>query len=375
MHQHARAPHLVVVISDIEMGAGGAIDDFPQSPWLLDWLEQLPEADRLDLVFNGDTFDFLKTTVDGLFPRHIDPVIALAKWQRIEAAHSVFLEGLGRWLLAEPDRHAHFVVGNHDLELQFPEVWEALAARIGAPKRTHYRGLSMEIGELHIEHGQQTDTLFQVDPLIPLLDFEDRRLLNLPWGAVALLDVALPYRDLVFHLDRLKPRHRVFELVPEARKLAIDAYWRYWTRDWWVDLLHGDPLKKVSWGLFREVLYRLGSGDAEIAPSQVWYARMDAAAHTRVWCVGHYHRPGWWERADRKVVFTGAFRNEFAVEQDGATGRPIANTYAVFWMHDNRVAHASLVEVEPPPIPDDYAPIDVQGIREAVRERLAITAT
>ena len=53
MHQSAKAAHLVVVISDIEMGAGGAIDDFPQSPSLLHWLEQLPEADRLDLVFSG----------------------------------------------------------------------------------------------------------------------------------------------------------------------------------------------------------------------------------------------------------------------------------------------------------------------------------
>jgi UDP-2,3-diacylglucosamine pyrophosphatase LpxH len=360
-----------VVASDVEMGAGGLVDDFPQSVWLLDWLETLPDAACVDLVFNGDTFDFLKTTVDGRFPRHVDEAVALRKWASIAAAHEPFLSGLGRWLRRHPNRHVHFVVGNHDLELQFPAVQERLTALIGAPERTHHAGLSLEIGELHIEHGQQTDSLFHVDPERPFLDFQGRQLLNLPWGAVALLDVALPFRDLVGPLDRLKPRKRVFELVPEFRKLTIDAYWRYWTRDWWVDLLHGDPLKKVSWGLFKEVLYRLGSGDAEIAPSTTWHARLDEAERTRVWCVGHYHRPGWWEHADRKVVFTGAFRNEFAVEPDGTTGRPINNTYAVFWLDDGRVRTASLVEVEPPPVPEGYALESVASVREAVRAYLA----
>lgn len=367
----ASTPHLVVVASDVEMGAGGIVDDFPQSVWLLEWLDTLPDAAHVDLVFNGDTFDFLKTTVDGRFPRHIDAVAAMAKWRAIEAVHAPFLAGLGRWLRAHPGRHAHFVVGNHDLELQFPEVWAGLAQAIGAPERTHHQGLGFDIGELHIEHGQQTDALFTVDPAAPFVELDGRRLLNLPWGAVALIDVALPFRDVVHHLDRLKPRRRVFELVPEARKLVVDAYWRYWTRDWWLDLLHGDPLKKVSWQLFREVVYRFGSGDADLQPGEVWHARLDQGTSTRVWCVGHYHRPGWWQHADRKVLFTGAFRNEFAVEPDGRTGRPIPNTYAMFWMEDLQVRTSHLMEVEAPPVPEGYAPPDVGPIRQAIRALIA----
>lgn len=363
-------PHLVVVASDVEMGSGGATDDFPQSDWLADWVRALPDAERVDLVFNGDTFDFLKTPIDGSYPRHVDAGLALRKWSVIEAAHGGFLTALGRWLRQDRRRHVHFVVGNHDLELQFPEVQQALDGAIGAPDQVHHQGLAFDIGELHIEHGQQTDSLFAVEADAPLLLFDGKNLLNLPWGAVALVDVALHYHHIVYPLDRLKPRRRVFELVPEARKLAVDAYWRYWTRDWWLDLLHGDPLKKVSWVLFKEVLYRIGSGDAEISPSEVWQAQLDADLSTRVWCVGHYHRPGWWEHADRKVLFTGAFRNEFTLERDGSIGRQIPNTYARFWLDGGRVVSASLVEAEPPPVPPGYAPDTVDGVREAVRTKL-----
>lgn len=71
------ADRLLVVLSDIEMGAGGAWDDFPHCDRLGELLLSYagPEhANRaVDLVFNGDTFDLLKTNVDGAYPRHITP--------------------------------------------------------------------------------------------------------------------------------------------------------------------------------------------------------------------------------------------------------------------------------------------------------------
>ena len=54
-----RVSGLVVVLSDIEMGAGGILDDFPHTDFLADLIasyQRLPHRDTpVELVFNGDT--------------------------------------------------------------------------------------------------------------------------------------------------------------------------------------------------------------------------------------------------------------------------------------------------------------------------------
>ena len=78
---------VLVAISDIELGAGGPLDDFPQSAWLgeviLGYCEGAFADVPVTLVLNGDTFDFLKTSVDGAWPTHIDSALAMAKLQRV----------------------------------------------------------------------------------------------------------------------------------------------------------------------------------------------------------------------------------------------------------------------------------------------------
>ena len=55
------ADRLLVVMSDIEMGAGGPLDDFPHSDFLAEVIHAYgrgPFGDlQVDLVFNGDTLD------------------------------------------------------------------------------------------------------------------------------------------------------------------------------------------------------------------------------------------------------------------------------------------------------------------------------
>ena len=82
----------IIILGDIEMGAGNLTDDFISDTVLassiLAW-SKLPGP--VDLVLNGDTFDFLKcpsqlqpTTI---YPRHITAEISLAKLKLIQAAH------------------------------------------------------------------------------------------------------------------------------------------------------------------------------------------------------------------------------------------------------------------------------------------------
>src|SRR5689334_16167221 len=78
---------LLVTLSDIEMGSGGPWDDFPHDDHLAELILSYAGSEHrdhaVDLVFNGDTFDLLKTSVDGAYPHHITPAVALAKLDRV----------------------------------------------------------------------------------------------------------------------------------------------------------------------------------------------------------------------------------------------------------------------------------------------------
>ena len=109
------ADRLLVVMSDIEMGNGGHTDDFPHSDFLGELIvsyngpryRDLP----VELVFNGDTFDLLKTPWRGACPSHITAAIALGKLAQVAAAHPAFFAAL-RTFLAHPhaERRVHLSV-------------------------------------------------------------------------------------------------------------------------------------------------------------------------------------------------------------------------------------------------------------------------
>ena len=118
-----RAPdRLLAIFSDVEMGTGGPLDDFPHPEFLAGLIDAYgahPGRElAIDLVFNGDTFDFLKTPVADTFPRHITAELALSKLEAIASAHRPFFAAVRGFLGGSSgERQVHFVVGNHDAEL------------------------------------------------------------------------------------------------------------------------------------------------------------------------------------------------------------------------------------------------------------------
>jgi hypothetical protein len=50
----------------------------------------------VDLVFNGDTFDLMKTRSRGGWPTHISRDIAIDKMEQVASCHAAFFEGCTR---------------------------------------------------------------------------------------------------------------------------------------------------------------------------------------------------------------------------------------------------------------------------------------
>ncbi len=137
-----------------------------------------------------------------------------------------------------------------------------------------------------------------------------------------------------------------------------------WTRDFVRDLLAGaDPLKTVSWPMFKEILYRFGSGDSGVAGSaKTFEERLRKGDGPRLAIFGHLHSAAWHSFAGGKILVTGALRDEFAIDAEGATVDVIPKTWAEVWLAGDRVVRSELVEElgpEPQDVPGsvlDYRP-------------------
>lgn len=364
------ADRLIVSFSDIEMGAGGLADDFPHSDWFDGLLATYDRVDEpVDLVLNGDTFDFLKTAVEGAWPRHVTAEVALAKLNGIALAHPAFFLALRRFL-SVPNRTVAFTVGNHDAELLFPEVQDALVALVDAPLR--FPGFAIDIGDAHFEHGSQADDMFFMDETNVFVEHEGRRILRLPWGSVGLLDVAMPLHPLVFDLDRVKPHRQVLDLLPDLRSLLTRAYWRYWTGEYARSLYDGvDPLRTVSWTMLKEVSYRLVTADSNLGSPEHYLKMLEGDAGYRVVVVGHVHEALLVARADRRLITTGCLRNEYVIDDSGAVLGPLPKVWAHVWQRDGKTVASGLEEAYGPTPPEGHAPVHVRDVLPRIAHHVA----
>ncbi|MBI2390379.1 MAG: hypothetical protein HYV09_12390 [Deltaproteobacteria bacterium] len=376
VRSRGRPDRLVVVLSDIEMGAGGALDDFPNSPWLGDVLRRYldPRYDdvALDLVFNGDTFDLLKTSHKDTWPHHVTSDVAVAKMSRVAAAHPAFFAALREVLARRGSRAAvHFVAGNHDLDLFFPEVQEVVRGLTAKDERVRFHGHQFELGRAFFEHGSQLDPLFRVEVDQPFLEHKGEKILNLAWASVALLDVVIPLQPLLHHHDRLKPKKLVLELVPEVKELLTSLAWSYWTRDWWRDYFGAkNPVKRVNWTMLKEVVWRFAAMDVEVGTQADFQRMMTEDDRYDLRMVGHVHEPGWWSFSGRRVLRTGALRDEFVIDADGLVQTPVNKTWAEVWMSGDEVVRAYLVDEPSPLRPPGTMPLSIFDVIPGVRALL-----
>jgi len=158
-----------VIVSDLHLADGNLIfDSFTEaSQSAFEGLlaaagaaGPLGRADDVELIINGDGFDFLATPPYDT-GETIDIATALEKMQLIAAAHQSFFEALHAFL-SLPGRRVTIIAGNHDIELRFAEIRAFITRAIGVesgdarlsfcPTR-FYRPLP----DIYIEHGNQYD--------------------------------------------------------------------------------------------------------------------------------------------------------------------------------------------------------------------------
>jgi UDP-2,3-diacylglucosamine pyrophosphatase LpxH len=291
-------PNITLILSDLHLANGhdilDAFGDIQQTAF--EGLTRaacsagpMGNADEVELVINGDCFDFLVTSPFDTGGTS-DVSTSLEKLQKIIAAHHRFFEAL-RNFIETPGRRVTFMTGNHDIELRFAKVREHILTAIGGvlvegrvsfcPTR-FYRPLP----DVYIEHGNHYDFW---NHAIHALWNEDGEPLDLNPGSMVLpvgshyfQHAAHPISIKYAYFDRFEPS------MNSMRQLAL------------ISLLDPDLIvetAKLTMELFSETrksLATLTPGEERIPAKLFEHAMIDFAAFQHAMLL---RKPDWVEPA------------------------------------------------------------------------------
>jgi UDP-2,3-diacylglucosamine pyrophosphatase LpxH len=172
----------ILSFSDTELGSGTLTDDFVADNLLIYTIEKYSKTDNpIDIVFNGDTFDFLKTPIIRdkwtFYLEHITPMNALEKLESIYKAHTKVFECWKKFLKTDKNK-IYFIFGNHDYELLFPAVQERLKEILES--KNIFFDYSYSEKRIYFEHGNMQDTYFTFDKKNVFRPYKNTVELNIP---------------------------------------------------------------------------------------------------------------------------------------------------------------------------------------------------
>jgi UDP-2,3-diacylglucosamine pyrophosphatase LpxH len=156
----------VLIVSDVHLSPV-----LPYSPWMPyrqgihsqdAALASLIDAQRGEIVLNGDIFDFDAPNLDGWgYSPYIESecVEAIA---RILDDHPLVVNVLRR-AIARGCR-ATFIAGNHDAPVVLSQVRKIVTSRLGS---VNYATWFYQTQGIHIEHGHQYDPLCALESMLP----------------------------------------------------------------------------------------------------------------------------------------------------------------------------------------------------------------
>lgn len=367
----------IVVFSDIEMGTGGDRDDFPHTPFfgelLCRYLEGPLANHPLHFVFNGDTFDLLKTAHKGGFPHHITSEIASNKMSKVILTHPLFFEAI-RAVMDHPsgNKEVSFVVGNHDAELLFPEVQALIQNAVRSSRPVNFPGFHLDLGPVWFEHGSQLDPLFCIDTDKPFVHTDKGELLNISWAMITLLDVFMPLHPMLYFYDRLCPKDELMVRLPEMKDLLMSRAWRYWSKDFWYDLLVAkDPVLDLTWPIVKETIRRFTLGNPDVSLNSKWIKQTIEVEPQEVYVLGHTHRAGSFYHGAKRVIQSGCLRDEYFVGEDGESFFPVLKGYFELFVKDGRVVEIIAREFMGPPRPAHNFPKSIHTMLPDIRKLIA----
>lgn len=217
------ARKIKIITSDMHLSAGRFLDgvqnpheDFFFDHEFAEFLEYFstgPYGDdcEVQLILNGDVFDFLNVPSQGDFPDMITSDLAVERLKIIFAGHPDFLKAL-RAFVKRPGKSVLYNVGNHDMDFFFPAVKEEFCRAVGGENYdkekvwVNTEKEYLEYDGIQIHHGNQFEAVHAANYDRPFVTENlPEPILYLPWGSVYVIKIINRLKWEVDHIDKVKP--------------------------------------------------------------------------------------------------------------------------------------------------------------------------
>ena len=306
----------IIVIGDIEMGAGNPTDGFIADRKLSALILELAERKHpLDLVLNGDTFDFLKCPSQlkphTKYPRHITTETSLAKLALIYAAHKDVFEALKKFA-ASPRKCIYFILGNHDHDLVYPEVRQEIKRLLGKAKGIQFPGLRYTGQGVYVEHGQQYDFIFKVNFEKLFINYEGQSILNLPFVSFGLISLFMKFNEENPFLERIFPRPALLTHHQVIAKKFNRHTLGYFIKSllYYPFRFYADPTYTFPTSLLREFYRRIRTVHWDVDNITNIFLK-NRRIKKEIIVLGHIHEKRIVRGKRRVIIHPGSWRDEY----------------------------------------------------------------
>ena len=343
---------LSLLFSDTELGGGNRSDDFLEEGLFCDALKGIfddAKKNPCDLIFNGDTFDFIKCPLkDGSYPRHFTEKRSVEKFGLIKKAHPKFFKIITLFLKLRPDNRVIFIYGNHDYDLFFPLVQKAITKAIAGndlslQTRILYPGFEFRDNLLFVEHGSQMDYYFKVHPekfVHPGNIHFPEPFLMIPWGHNALYEFYMEYKERYPVLERLLPRE--FSVAGLPRKLRFElmfgTIWYVLKSFFYTQFVEWhDPLRRFHPSVFTRYVTKFMKRNFHLDFLHKVRAKLRKSS-IQIFAIGHNHTGTIHTFRGRRIINTGTWRDEYLYNPEIDAFLPKMKSYG-YVLHDEKKVH------------------------------------
>ncbi len=243
-----------IVVSDLHMGSGQAPGDL--NPWesffaddkLCEFLHfystDYYEDEDVELIVNGDIYDFLQVKVDGEFPDKVTEKVAVRKLEACIAGHPRVHRAL-REFLSRPKKRITVLPGNHDFEWVFPKVQERFCEELcGGRTDPRLRFICdrdfYQFDGIQVHHGMQFEIMHSHDFRDAFItNGAGEPILNLPWGSIFIINVITRLKQQRPYIDKVHPfwayfvRALIFDPIFALKLAALSVFYFVKTRLRW----------------------------------------------------------------------------------------------------------------------------------------------
>lgn len=254
---------------------------------------------QVELIINGDYFDFLNVPVGGEFEESIDEEMALYKLEAIMVGHPKVMEALRRFA-AKPGKKIEYLIGNHDAELFFPKIRERIT-RAWDPEG-NFPSAHVEViadrdrisdpSGVEIRHGNQFEASNAMDFEDPFIE-EDvpAPVLKLPWGSIYVLKIINRMKWERSYVDKVRPV-KVFVLFGLILHPFFTLRFAMYSLYYFLKTRIEGAFKGRSGGSFEQTVQILKQ-ETKLFQDLEGEARMllDKTTEVRTIIFGHTHRP------------------------------------------------------------------------------------